>query len=165
MSKQILKDIDKLIDDLKKEIKEKNDLGLKLIDNIKTQIKENPDYLFPVEDSKYNIFMDKKEKDQTSVMEISNDLDEKIKKLENIKLIINDHIEINNNLGQLINNQRIGSLLHHSVKESEKFIKDNKLKVNKTIIPELIKNANFTIKNSKKEGGNLKRKQSRRRNK
>lgn len=141
-----MKDIDKLIDDLEKEIIEKNDLGLKLVDKIKTQIKENPDYLYPIDDSKYNKFMDKKEKNQTSVMEISNDIDEKIKKLENIKLLINDHIEINNNLGQLINNERVGSLLHYSVKESEKFIKDNNLKIKNTVFDELLKNANFTIK-------------------
>jgi len=165
MSNQILEDIDKSIDVLEKEIKEKYENGLLLINNLEKKIKENPDFLFVIDEPRYNQMMDMKEKNYTSVIEVSNDIDKSIGKLQNIKTHIEKYIEMNNNLGILINNQRIGSLLHHSVKESEKIIKDNKLKIKKTIIPELLKNANITIKNSKKGGRNLKRKQTRKHHK
>jgi Uma2 family endonuclease len=161
MSNQNLKNIiDILIDDLEKEITEKYENGLLLINNLKSKIKENPDFLFVIDEPRYNKLMDTKEKNQTFVVEISNDIDKRIKKLKKIKSDINNYIKMNDELGILINNQRIGSLLHHSVKESEKIIKDNKLKIEKTIIPELLENANITIKNTKR-GGTLKRKNTR----
>jgi regulator of replication initiation timing len=165
MSKQIFKEIDESIDNLEKEIKEKYDYGLQLIKNLEDKTKENPDYLFVMNEPTYNKMMEVKDKNETSIIEVSNDIDKSIEKIQNIKTHIEKYIEMNNKLGMIINNQRIGSLLHHSVKASEQVIKDNKIKIKNTVFDELLKNANFTIKNSKKEGGNLKRKQSRRRNK
>jgi hypothetical protein len=163
MSKQLFTEMDKLINDLEKEIIEKHESGLELITNLENKIKENPDYLFVMYEPTYNKMMDMKDKNESSVIEVSNDIDDKIKKLENVKSHIEKYIEMNNKLGMIINNQRITTLLHHSVKTSEKIMKTNKIKTKNTVFDELLKNANFTIKNSKKEGGNLKKKQSRRR--
>jgi len=149
-----LENIDKNIVDLEKEIKDKADYGLTLLNKINTQIEETPDYLFHDDENKYNEFMDMKDKHVTIITKISNGIDEKIKKLEKIKLIINDYIKINDKISAIINKQRIGSLLQHSLKETEKIMKENKIKTRKTIIPELIKNAKITIKN--KRGGKRK---------
>lgn len=165
MSKQIFKEIDESIDNLEKEIKEKYDYGLQLINNLEDKVKENPDYLFVMNEPTYNKMMEVKDKNETSIIEVSNDIDKSIEKLQNIKTHIEKYIEMNNKLGIIINNQRIGSLLHHSVKESEKVIKDSKIKIKNTVFDELLKNANFTIKNSKKGGRNSKRKQTRKHHK
>ena len=160
MSKQLFTEMDKLINDLEKEIIEKHEYGLELIANLENKIKENPDYLFVMYEPTYNKMMDMKDKNESSIIEVSNDIDDKITKLENVKSHIEKYIEMNNKLGMVINNQRITTLLHHSVKASEKIIKTNKIKTKNTVFDELLKNANFTIKNSKK-GGSLKRKNTR----
>jgi hypothetical protein len=155
-----LKNIGSFIDNLEKEIKEKHDNGLQLIQKFKSRIKENPDYIFDMDENLYDKMMDTIDTNKTSVIAMIKDIDEKIEKLEKIKLDINDYIEMNNRLASIINNQKIGSLLQHSVHASEKFIKDNKIKkIRKTIVPRLLKMSRFTIKESKKRiGGSLKRK-------
>jgi hypothetical protein len=155
-----LKDMDTLIDNLEKEIKEKNDNGLELIQKFKSRIKENPDYMFNMDETLYDKLMDKIDTNKTTVIAMTKDIDKKIEKLEKIKLDINDYIKMNDTLASIINNQKIGSLLQHSVNASEKFIQDNKIKkIRKTIFPRLLKMSRFTIKESKKTiGGSLKRK-------
>lgn len=155
-----LKNIDIFIDNLEKEIKEKHIKGLALIEKFKGRIKNNPDYIFNQDETKYNRLMDAIVTNQTSVVSMIKGIDEKIEKLEKIKLDINDYVKMCDNIASIVNNQKIGSLLQHSVQASEKFIKDNKIKkIRKTIFPRLLKTSRFTIKESKKSlGGSLKRK-------
>lgn len=155
-----LKKMDTCIDNLEKEIKEKHDNGEQLIQKFKSRIKENPDYIFNMDENQYNKLMDTIDTNKTTVIAMIKDIDEKMEKLEKIKLDINDYIKMNDTLASIINNQKIGSLLQHSVQASEKFIKDNKIKkIRKTIFPRLLKLSRGTIKESKKNmGGSLKRK-------
>jgi hypothetical protein len=155
-----LKNVNILLDDLEKKIKEKHQQGLLLIENIKNRIRNNPDYLFDMDEKKYNEFMDRKDKNQESVMEILKDINIITQRLEKIKMDIIEYTKMNDSIGALINSERIGSLLQHSVQASEKFIEDNKIKkIRKTIFPRLLKTSKFTIKESKKNiGGSLKRK-------
>jgi hypothetical protein len=155
-----LKNVNILLDDLEKKIKEKHQQGLLLIENIKNRIRNNPDYLFDMDEKKYNEFMDRKDKNQESVMEILKDINIMTQRLEKIKMDIIEYTKMNDSIGALINSERIGSLLQHSVQASEKFIEDNKIKkIRKTIFPRLLKTSKFTIKESKKNiGGSLKRK-------
>jgi hypothetical protein len=81
-----LKNIGSFIDNLEKEIKEKNDNGLQLIQKFKSRIKENPDYIFDMDENKYNKLMDVIDTNKTSVIAMIKDIDEKIEKLEKIKL-------------------------------------------------------------------------------
>jgi len=155
-----LKNVNILLDDLEKKIKEKHQQGLVLIENIKNRIRNNPDYLFDMDEKKYNEFMNRKDKNQESVMEILKDINIMTQRLEKIKMDIIEYTKMNDSIGALINSERIGSLLQHSVQASEKFIEDNKIKkIRKTIFPRLLKTSKFTIKESKKNiGGSLKRK-------
>jgi len=155
-----LKNVNILLDDLEKKIKEKHQQGLVLIENIKNRIRNNPDYLFDMDEKKYNEFMDRKDKNQESVMEILKDINIMTQRLEKIKMDIIEYTKMNDSIGALINSEMIGSLLQHSVQASEKFIEDNKIKkIRKTIFPRLLKTSKFTIKESKKNiGGSLKRK-------
>ena len=122
--------------------------------------KNNPDYIFDMHEKRYNQLMDVIDKNKKTVIEMMKGIDEKIEKLEKIKLDIHDYIKMTYTLASIINNQRIGSLLQHSVQASEKFIQDNKIKkIRKTIFPRLLKTSKFTIKESKKSiGGSLKKK-------
>jgi hypothetical protein len=156
----LLQNVNILIDDLDKKIQEKQQKGKLLIETMKDRIKNNPDYLFLMDEKKYNVLLDTKDKNQETVIEIMKDINKITEKLEKIKMDIIEYTEINDKLGSIINNQRIGSLLQHSVHASEKFIKDNKIKkIRKTIFPRLLKTSKFTIKESKKSiGGSLKKK-------
>jgi hypothetical protein len=160
----VLDEIDTLIDDLERKIKNKIEQGITIMENMREKIKKNPDYL--MDDRAYNKLMDVKEKHEKTVETIVNDIDNKINKLENIKTIrIMHYKNILDDIGVLINKQRMGSLLQHSLIQTEKIVTTSKKKpIRKTALPQLMKYSRRTVKESKKNIGGF-RKTKKQRNK
>jgi predicted site-specific integrase-resolvase len=157
MAEVILNEMNNLINYLERIIKNKVEEGITILNNIKTEIKKNPNYI--VDDEIYNRLMNIKEKFEIIVETIVNDIDKKINKLQQIKSIgIMHYKNILDDIGILMNKQRIGSLLQHSLIETEKIVTHSKKKpIRKTVLPQLLKYSRQTVKESKKNIGGFRK--------